>query len=1175
MPARPAIAVAIALLLICLAIPCAGANLLTDAAFEDIPPGTTCGTSQVHLSGWRYFSVSGAGGSLETVSPGMEGSIAIKLARTSASGDTGLDRDLDRIPAAPYHRYRGTVWAKSDTGSQLLLKFAAHDASGTWLLDYPTTFTLTSTYTAYTIEVTAPQNTGLLNFAIRVAGIGSLEVDLCSVTDLGATPSPNITYPCSDTVDSFKPVVAFAAVPHTAYQVLITNGSTTVWDSGQVTSTAYTTSCPVTLQPQTSYQVKAQVQSSLGWSGYGQSASFTTPAAPVVKITNPAEADSLRGPTATVNWTVDSPSSVTSQKISLDGGTAVALATATRSNAYNGLTEGMHTVTVTATTSQGTTSDTSRFYVRITPAPTGTIYYYDLSYIWSYNRSDPAQAKLIYDISLAIVALQGIVNRNGPRLYLKFWSTDDKWWPRLRESGNWLANKTQVTLPSGLANIATLFNTFSSDIKGAVVWDPNVYATSNVATTVAGADDVIPVRYDPTSGSVYDQLVQQGPRLSVLTDLTGKFTGTGTIWGTNVASTGSKKNDAYIWARTKYLETGRSNPSVLMYAVDGYWLAAWQSTGFPGYAILNRDYVVQKRGFVFDLSIWADETPIDDPTQTLGLDLSTLRSILATADARAPGMVHIVDAKPWPMKYTTYQASGGHHAPVSYEWECIRWFTAYNAVSEADSYAYVDMNNASIYGQFPLPDRLTQNRRLSLTDLRKLGYIDTSYTVSQLNFLNLYIGDYDSAMWLMAMGTGKWDDTNRGTVPMSWAFNPNLIDRGAAFLDYFYRTRTANDSFIAGDSGAGYVNPTRLLSPRDSGLASAYDIWVPYNLDYFRKTNIKMSGFLINGTAGKIGSDVDAMYSVFSVDGTFSQPTWYPQGDHMSGTMPALKQRRDLTNTAATDVGIVQPSGLVGKTSFLNYRTVLVGPTYVRDLFNGIVAWNASFPWALVDAPTYAALDKAYMGVVQDCRATYTFDTIPPSSRAGANVSVSIGIRNDGWVDWSPTGSKPVSLLVKWKNGTQVVASSSTPLPRAVPSGGGIVMDAMLTAPSAPGNYVLSYEVARQGVGFSALGDYCWEKLVTVDMPLEGGSTEVVKSFADGTVVTLRDAVVTAGTSDLQGAFYVENAKRVSGIRVSLAGTSGISVSRGDVVTLVGTLSTEAGERVLIGPTLISVTPAL
>lgn len=52
-----------------------------------------------------------------------------------------------------------------------------------------------------------------------------------------------------------------------------------------------------------------------------------------------------------------------------------------------------------------------------------------------------------------------------------------------------------------------------------------------------------------------------------------------------------------------------------------------------------------------------------------------------------------------------------------------------------------------------------------------------------------------------------WDDPNRGKVPINWTSNPLLYDAAPAFLDYYFRTATKNDQIIAGPSGAGYFYP--------------------------------------------------------------------------------------------------------------------------------------------------------------------------------------------------------------------------------------------------------------------------------------------------------------------------------------------------------------------------------
>lgn len=52
-----------------------------------------------------------------------------------------------------------------------------------------------------------------------------------------------------------------------------------------------------------------------------------------------------------------------------------------------------------------------------------------------------------------------------------------------------------------------------------------------------------------------------------------------------------------------------------------------------------------------------------------------------------------------------------------------------------------------------------------------------------------------------------WDDPGRGAVPISWTTNPLLIDCAPAMLAWFVASATANDHFMVGPSGAGYINP--------------------------------------------------------------------------------------------------------------------------------------------------------------------------------------------------------------------------------------------------------------------------------------------------------------------------------------------------------------------------------
>lgn len=89
----------------------------------------------------------------------------------------------------------------------------------------------------------------------------------------------------------------------------------------------------------------------------------------------------------------------------------------------------------------------------------------------------------------------------------------------------------------------------------------------------------------------------------------------------------------------------------------------------------------------------------------------------------------------------------------------------------------------------------------------------------------------------------RWQDGGRGTVPIGWAIDPNLALRFPVIFPLLHATRTAQDTFIAGDSGAGYINPTQLYPPRQySNLPSGAATWVNHNVDWFTRFGLSFTG---------------------------------------------------------------------------------------------------------------------------------------------------------------------------------------------------------------------------------------------------------------------------------------------------------------------------------------------
>jgi len=487
---------------------------------------------------------------------------------------------------------------------------------------------------------------------------------------------------------------------------------------------------------------------------------------------------------------------------------------------------------------------------RAVGGPLPTIYHLNLQY----TSGLPAAER--YDERHVAVCLQGLANREAPRVFLSFHSTDNVWLTRLREPGGLCEGWTLQNLQS----IEEYISIFAKYATGVVLYDPDpntgVISSSLVATTAAGVENAIAVRKDTSAGSMYNYLVNDasGPQLPVLFDLTGKFTGSGTIWQTTTPSTGSAKCDAYIWAKEKYIDTGKCDPTVLMYTLDLWGLKEGADLRSQ---LSNLDYAVQKKGFCFELSPWGDEIATDDPGQPLGTDLATFKNILNACNLQTgkSRMIKFCGFTNWDYKYTSNGSVGGSHGEVATEWETARLLSAYNAYLEADAPSMNYLSSSSFYsGLAPETEmrRYVQNPAPTFSALQAKGYIDGSGNVADGNYILIGMGDYDQSSWTLNwLASGIYNDSNRGNVECSWGIDPNAIDRASVAIDYMYRHKTAKDYFMAWDSGAGYVHPTQLYGTRaPSYYSSAVDVWQDHCRKYYRMLDYSISGWLLNEGSG-------------------------------------------------------------------------------------------------------------------------------------------------------------------------------------------------------------------------------------------------------------------------------------------------------------------------------------
>lgn len=442
-----------------------------------------------------------------------------------------------------------------------------------------------------------------------------------------------------------------------------------------------------------------------------------------------------------------------------------------------------------------------------------TIYTYELK-----QHGTPAA----YDEAMAVACLQGIINRDGPRLYLLS-SANVKpayWLEKMTQTGKWLAGRKQVPV----SNLDELVKLAGDQVKGVVIWDPEVPASINVATTIAGVKEGVVL-----SPEMADKYLKEWG-LPVLDDLRGRFTG---------SETGSSKNDAYLWAVREYLAKGLCSSHLLCLYEDA---AKVRDSGGAGY-VVTRDWAIWNRSFVFDLSPWGDEAPKDDPEQTLGTDLATYHMVLQEILNQSAGK-HMTEMAGffsfW--KYSNIEGYASKHEPVPTEWETVYLISPYNCYQNTVA---SDCFNQSFHSQAPFT-KLTQSRPKPRDVVEKKAY------------LCILMADYDSATPLYDFMPRFWDDPERGKIPLAWGINPNLIETYPDVISYLYSTATENDHFTADASAAGYFNPNRVKP-------EYLPLFTRHNRHFFQQTDMTIAPMVLDWDQPTAG--VKDAFVQFSPDG--------------------------------------------------------------------------------------------------------------------------------------------------------------------------------------------------------------------------------------------------------------------------------------------------------------------
>jgi hypothetical protein len=529
-----------------------------------------------------------------------------------------------------------------------------------------------------------------------------------------------------------------------------------------------------------------------------------------------------------------------------------------------------------------------------------------------------------YDEALAVASLQGIINRGSPELYVlsRKNSWPQFWLDVLSKDGRWLQGRERMPLP----DINALVKLAGKKLQGAVIFDPAVPASVNVATTMAGVHDAVVL--SPESAARY----LPRWRLPVIKDLRGLFTG---------AETGSKKNDAYRWAIREYLAKGRCSSKLLCLFEDSFTARDRCNLSY----VVTRDWSVKNRAFVFDLSPWGDESPQDDPTQRIGLDLETYRMILAVSLRQSAGK-HMTELTGF-FAFSKYARMPDHpsgHEPVPTEWESVWLISPYNCYQNTVS---SDCYNQSLHSQAPRRP-LAQDRKAKPLPLENKAYVC------------ILMADYDSATPLYELLPNHWRDANRGRIPLAWGLDPSLLETYPDLIAYFYATATPADTFTADASAAGYVNPNRIRKEH-------LPLFVKHNQQFFREADMSIAPMVLDWD--QPSADVKDAFHQFAPDGFAT----IVQDRHGTGGrlpapqvwkgMPVLELINDSCNFAGSDqtadilAAAIKARGNKAP-GFYFFRFVWVNPTDVIDTIAAVRRKHPELNVEVLDPYSFLALFK-------------------------------------------------------------------------------------------------------------------------------------------------------------------------------------------------------------------------
>ena len=104
--------------------------------------------------------------------------------------------------------------------------------------------------------------------------------------------------------------------------------------------------------------------------------------------------------------------------------------------------------------------------------------------------------------------------------------------------------------------------------------------------------------------------------------------------------------------------------------------------------------------------------------------------------------------------------------------------------------------------------------------------------VEDRHYVAFMVNEGDTLKWMgSVMGAGRWLESHRQDMPVSWGVSPFINEQYPGLMEYFYESSGAGDVFVSSISGYGYYGFKHCaraleLADREAGMLKAMDVSV-------------------------------------------------------------------------------------------------------------------------------------------------------------------------------------------------------------------------------------------------------------------------------------------------------------------------------------------------------------